>query len=288
MYAPEIEAQERRHERISAIITTVIVIVLLLISLMWRAFRMRVPPPGDKDYEMVGAIDFGDYSQGSRSVNNFQEAVPEPTPAPNQSSSASEAEASPASSSSSASNEMTQPDIAPVSQPEAQPAPTPDPAPSEPSPNPPTSDPSPTPSPSEESSSQPTQQQDEDLEFDISGGGSNQGDAETGTGNQGTPDVQVLDPGGLYSFAEGSEGGLEGRRPLSLPNPSYTSQQEGELTFEFVIAPDGSVSYVKALPNNKPDLANAGKAAIRRWRFNSKPGAAPQRVRVTIKFKLRG
>ncbi len=289
MYAPELEAQERRHERISAIITTAIMILLLLISLVWRAFRMRVPPPGEKAYEMVGAIDFGDYSQGSRNINNFQEAVPNPTPAPSQSSSSSNAEAAPSSSTPSPSNEMTQPDLAPVSQPDPRPTtPEPNPAPTQPETPAPSPEPSPSPSPSESDNSSSQQQQEEELEFDLSSGGSNQGNEENSTGNSGTPDVKVLDPNGLYSFAEGGQGGLEGRRPLSLPNPAYNTQEEGQLTFEFVIAPNGSISYVKALPNNKPNLAEAGKNAIRRWRFNSKPGAAPQRVRVTIKFKLRG
>jgi outer membrane biosynthesis protein TonB len=290
MYAPEIEAQERRNERISAMITAAIMALLLLFSLFWQAFRMRVPPPGVKEYEVVGSIDFGNYKSGSRQVNNFQEAVANPTPAPTQSSSTSSANQAPATSSPAPSNEVTQPDLSPVSQPAPTPTstPQPTPAPTTPTKPSPTPTPKPSPSPSESNSSSTSQKPTEELEFDLNSGGSNQGDSDSDVGNSGTPDVQVLDPKGLYSFAEGGEGGLEGRRPLSLPNPGYNSQEEGELTFEFVIISDGSVSYVKALPNNKPDLAEAGKAAIRKWRFNNKPGAPSQKVRVTIKFKLRG
>lgn len=291
MYAPEIEAQERKHERNSAIITAVIVAILLLISFIWQVSRMRVPPPGAKEYEVLGAVDFGDYSQGSRNINNFQPPTPTPTQNSAQSSSADNSEA-PASSDPAPSNEMTQPDIAPVSQPTPQPTPTTTPTPTNPTPPSPSTQPAPTPTPSTQtdaSSSTQQQQQEEELEFDLGAGGSNDGDADAGTGNEGTPDIKILDPDGMYSFTdESGNSGTSGRRPLSLPNPRYESQQEGDLKFEFIIAPDGSVSYVKDMPNNKPALAEAGKAAIRQWRFNSKRGAAPQRVRVTIKFKLKG
>ncbi|MEM9987841.1 MAG: TonB family protein, partial [Bacteroidota bacterium] len=177
----------------------------------------------------------------------------------------------------------------PVSQPST-------PAKPKPTPAPPRETTQPSPQPTEttnnnNSSSQAPPQ--EELEFTFeSNSGSNQGNQSSGVGNQGTPDVKVLDPNGLYSFAEGGEGGLDGRRPLSLPEPRYTSQEEGRLTFELTIRPDGSVSYVKVVGvTNKASLKEAGINAIKRWRFSPLPPGSSQvtqRVRVSVTFKLRG
>ncbi|RMG59405.1 MAG: hypothetical protein D6722_22335, partial [Bacteroidetes bacterium] len=84
MFAPEVEAQEKKHERISALLTLLFTIVFFLVSLLFTVYRDRVPPPGVKDYQVLGSIDFGDYRQGSRNINNFQEAVPNPSEAPPQ------------------------------------------------------------------------------------------------------------------------------------------------------------------------------------------------------------
>jgi TonB family protein len=285
MYAPEVEAQERKHERISGIVTTVLVVLFLLFALIEHLLRDRVPPPGAKEYEVVGAIDFGDYRQGSRNVNNFQPAVENPSQ-----SSAETAQPTPAEVSDNnptPSNEMTQPDLSPVSQPAPQSQPQSNPTPPQTQSEP---EPQPQPTDNNNASNSQSQPQEDDLQFELESG-SNQGNNSSGTGNAGTPDVKVLDPKGLYSFAEGNQGGLNGRRPLSLREPSYTSQEEGQLTFELTIRPDGSVSYVRvASPTTKLSLKQAGIEAIKRWRFSALPPGAPrknQTVRVTITFKLK-
>jgi TonB family protein len=76
---------------------------------------------------------------------------------------------------------------------------------------------------------------------------------------------------------------------VALPYPSYSVQEEGTLEFEFVIDPQGNVQYVKLVGvTDKIGLKEAGISAISRWKFTPSPGAGPQRVRVKIKFKLKG
>ena len=84
-FMASMQAEERRHSRISAIVTTVLVVGLLLLSFVWTAYRYRTPPIGTKEYEMLGSIDFGDYKQGSRNINNFERSradATEATPPP--------------------------------------------------------------------------------------------------------------------------------------------------------------------------------------------------------------
>lgn len=285
MYAPELEAQERRHERISAMVTLVAIILFFVVAFVDHLLRDRVPPPGEKEYEVVGAIDFGNYTQGSRNINNFEPPAenPAPTPAPAQPA------ASNTSSNPSPSNEITQPDVSPVAQPSTpRPQPTPNPSPPQEQPQP---DPQPSESTTSSNTNDQTQPQEEELEFEFDQGGSNQGNAESGTGNAGTPSAQTLDPAGLFSWEDGGGSGPPGRSAVALPYPSYTAQEEGRITFELTIRPDGGVSYVKAVSVvTKPALRDAGIAAIKRWKFTPLPPSAPQvttRTRVTITFKLR-
>lgn len=293
MLTPELIAQERRHEVISGISTAAIVILLLLLSLLWTAYRQRVPPPGEKQYEMLGAIDFGDYRNGSKRVNNFQKAVenPAPTPQPQTAQPVQEAEVADQ-------NPTPTPPVvtkapSPVTQPEPPKVKQPDPKPNPPKTVTPPKEETKPETTNNTNTSTNTQEQPE-LTFNNtnSESGSNHGTNDSGTGNAGTPNVKTLDPNGLYSFGTGSGGGLQGRSPLALPEPRYNVQEEGELQFEFVIEPNGSVSYVKLVGvTSSLGLKQAGIDAIKRWRFSElKPGQAQTRqtVRVTIKFKLKG
>ena len=314
-----LEAEERRHQRISGIITIILVVLLLLLSLLWKGWRSELPAPGE-EYEMIGAIDFGDLTEGSRQVNNFEEAIPDPAPP----------------------SAPSQPEPQPVQQqpqPAAQPTPAPKPAETTPEPDPIITTPEPTPvkqpePPKEEKKPDPkppkpeetvqpkpdpkpttnsteTQQTDskptetKPTESSSSSSssettdkpsdkpsGSNQGNKESGTGNQGTPNIKKLDPNGLYSFGSGIGGGANGRSPISLPYPSYTVQEEGDVVFEFIIMPNGTVSFAKVKGvNSKPGLGKVGTDAIKKWRFSKLPSNVaqkPQRVTVTIKFRLKG
>ena len=64
--------------------TAVIMAVLLLLTLIFTAYRNRVPPPGKK-YEVMGAIDFGDTKRGSKNVNTRERSVPDPVEKPTKS-----------------------------------------------------------------------------------------------------------------------------------------------------------------------------------------------------------
>lgn len=280
MFSQDMEAEDKRHMTISGIITATIMVVLILLSLVWTAYRLRLPPPGEKKYEVVGAIDFGNYTNGSRKVNNLQKPVEKPveTPPP-----AAQPKPTPPVKPQPTPPVVTTNTPSPVTvQPKPNPTPpkpvpaTPTPTP--PKPTPPTPNPSPSYTPSPPSPKPPTDGQP----------GSNQGNNTSGTGNAGTQNTKVLDPNGLYSFGTGAGGGLNGRTPLSLDPPAYNSQSEARIVFTFVIQPDGSVTSVNAV-TDKLDLKRAGIDAIKKWRFSAvDQSAGPQTVRVTITFKLKG
>lgn len=286
-YLAELEIEERKNERKSLVITTIIFIILLLLSFLWTAWRQRVPPPGE-EYEVLGAIDFGDYSEGSRQVNNFEPPAPDPAEtqqaAPEPEPEVQDNEPTPA-----PEPVETQPDPSPVTVNET-PTPKPEPVKPKPKPEKPKEEKKEQPKvekPAESTSSKPVETpatKPSDKES-----GSNHGKAESGTGNSGTPNVKVLDPDGLYSFGTGTGGGLNGRSPVALPKPSYTSQEEGEVEFKFVIAPNGSVVHVFPPITSKLSLKQAGIAAIKRWKFSPLPPgqSGNQTVKVTIKFKLK-
>lgn len=281
----EILQLERKNVRISAVTTTLLLLILALLTFFFTAYRTPDRPPG-KEYKFVGAMDFGDNKEGSRNVNTLERSVADPDPAP-PAQAQPQAETNPVEPTPPPPTPVTRPDPRPVSTPTSPPTtrPTPTTQPTT-TPTQPTTQPSqPTPTPPT-----PTPSQELDPNFSMnSGGGANQGNADPGSvGNSGTPNTTVLDPNGLYSFGAGTGGGLDGRGAVALPYPGYNSQEEGTLTYEFYIESNGSVSYARALPNNKPSLAAAGEAAIKRWKFDAVPGAARQKVRVSITFKLRG
>lgn len=280
MFSPELEAEDKRHMTISGIITATVMVLLILLSLVWTAYRLRLPPPGEKSYEVVGAIDFGNYTNGSRKVNNFQKPVEKPVETPPPPAQAKPTPAKPQPTppvvtTNTPSPVTVQPKPVPVPPKPAETKPTP----AQPTPTPPKPNTQPSPTYSPTTPNKPTQ---------SGQSGSNEGDATSGTGNQGTPNTKTLDPNGLYSFGTGSGGGLNGRTPLSLDSPVYNSQSEARITFTFVIQPDGSVSSVNAV-TDKLDLKRAGIDAIKKWRFSKVDASnGPQTVRVTITFKLKG
>lgn len=303
----QLELEERKSQRTSAIITTVITVILLLMTFLWKAWRQTPPPPGEL-YEVVGAIDFGDRQMGSRQVNNFEKAVadpaesaPKPQPAAKPVEQAEIKETTPTPDPDPV---VTSETPAPIVEPDPEPVKDPTPDPPKPKetvkpkeekqPEKTTNDTQTGQSDSKEESNQPTNST-SSTESDKptnKPSGSNQGDTEDGVGNAGTPDIKTLDPEGLYSFGSGIGGGASQRAPLYLPKPTYNVQEEGEVQFEFIIRPDGTVAFVKpAGLTTKPGLVQAGKAAISKWRFTAlKPGQAQtnQRVTVTIKFRLKG
>ncbi|MFK7925679.1 MAG: energy transducer TonB [Bacteroidia bacterium] len=294
-----VEAQERKYARMAAIFTLLLLLTGGVGVLIYDLVRDDLPPPGMEEYEVLGSIDFGNYTPGSRQVNNFQppvenpveeqqevqETVEQPQPQP----------------------EAAQPDPAPpaetaptpapqvtTTQPAEVKAPDPEVTKPDPTPSPPaTTTPKPTTTPTTNNNSSNTTTTQPAATTPTtspssSTSGSNHGDEASGTGNAGTPDVKTLDPNGLYSFGSGS-GGLKGRGVLKLGDPAYSAQEEGVLEFKFRIEPDGTVSYATTTgPTTKLALKAAGIAAIKKWRFTALRGAQPQFVTVKITFRLKG
>jgi TonB family protein len=266
---------EQEAERKSALATFVALLLLTPFFLFWKAMRDVSLPPGEVMYEigLGGMPDFGNNTNGSQQINNFDAPVLNPTPTRSV-----QAQAPPA---------TTTPRPAPAEQELV----ANDPA----SPVTSTSKPvetKPT-TPAKPNTQAPAQPQvDDDLLYKPgSTGGSNHGTNTSGTGNAGAPDVKTLDPAGMYTFGGGGGGGgggLGSRRPISLGYPKYEVQEEGDVTFEFQIGADGSVELVKAVGVvSKPGLRDAGIAAIKKWKFTPSENGETQRVRVTIKFRLR-
>jgi len=286
----KLEAEERKNERISALLTLLITMVLASATLFWKAYRQTPPPPGEV-YEVVGAIDFGDMKQGSRQINNFEPARKDPAPRPKPPSRPIEqAEVSETTPEPDPIVTTPEPET-PVTQPEKPPKEEPDPTPPKPAETVrPEEKPQPEETPNDipEKTSDTQTETQPDPEPSDKPSGSNQGNEEDAVGNQGQDAVKKLDPDGLYSFGQGAGGGLSNRIPLSLPKPVYNVQEEGDIKFEFIIRPDGTVAYAKVVGvNTKPGLARAGIDAIKKWRF-SKSDVPNQRVTVTIKFRLKG
>lgn len=283
----EILAQEKRDQRISMVATAIIVAILIILGIFWSGQFSLMPPPGEEEFELVGAVDFGDGNMGSKDINTKDKAVEDPTPDP--------APAKPA----------------PVEQPKTDPVPTPpkpavdpvvtqtDPSPvSTPKPTPPKPKPTTTTKPND---TKPTTDPDngeapQEVKTDPSPnstpkpGGSNQGDANTGTGNAGIPDAPI-DDRFKFNFNPGGGGGGGFRKPISLPYPSYTTQEEATLKFEFVIGPNGRVKSVRLVGlTTQIGLKRAGIDAIRRWRFDPLASNQPQEdktAQVDITFKLK-
>ena len=240
--------KEQQKIRIqSAVITTIITLLIFILAWLWIVERDTIPPKDENPYEVVGRIDFGNFTSGSDNKNTFEEVgVQQETQPTHQTSPQTE-------------EVITTPEPAPTSQ-----------------------------NASEETSTQQTQPQEEiDPEALFELGESNEGENETGLGNEGTPDSPVLDPKGLYQFGNGKNG-LQGRIPLSLPQPEYTVDKETRITYEFVISPAGNVISVKPITySTATELINAGKRAIYKWKFNRINSNKNQTARVTITFKLK-
>lgn len=285
----ELDAIDRMNQRKSLIYTTIIMVVLMLLSILWRAYRASVKPPED-EYVVMGSIDFGNMTMGSQRVNNYEPPTPDPSPPPKPAETApSEPEPEPEAAPEPV---ITQEDPSPVTQPKVEPK-------KEPKPKPKQTTPKPTPKPKTESKPKEEPKKEEapktpprelpKFETSTGSGGSNDGTNDSGTGNKGKP-AQTLDPNGMYTFGSGSGTGKFNRGAIKLGYPNYNVQEEGEVKFKFIIAPNGSVINAQPVPPIlKPSLVRLGKATIMRWKFSPIPRGKPQAnqtVTVTMRFKL--
>jgi len=275
---------ERKNQRTSAIITTCLYVLLFLLTFIWAGKRgghiLGVGAgdgTGGGEYQIIGQLDYGDGKEGSKDVNNFDPAVKNPTPSETPNPNASDAPSQP----STPATPSKEPPIITTNQ------------------NSPVNVKPTTTNTSSTTTTKPTnttpKTNDDDLYQPNKGGGSNHGKGTNGeTGNASAPDIKTLDPEGLYTFGTGTGtggGGLNGRKPVKLVKPTYNVQEEGLLTYEFTVEPDGKVGNVKLVGmTNKTGIKNAGIDAIKKWVFTKLPDSAPQMsqiVRVTITFKLK-
>lgn len=118
-----------------------------------------------------------------------------------------------------------------------------------------------------------------------------QGDAASGTGNQGNPfgnsnTGPTEGVGGMGSF------NLSGRsvRGGGLPSPAYTSQVEGRIVIDITVNPKGDVinaSIGKGTNIDDASLRNSAIEAARRAKFNSIQGSNNQSGTITYRYSLR-
>lgn len=251
------EAEERERSRKSLLTTIVTMLALLIAAYWWTIVRSEVPNPAENQWIAAGRIDFGNMTEGSQEVNNFLD--PSATP----------------------SDKLTQAEAA-----ESEPTPSNNEEPEISSPNP--SEVSAPPAEEKPQKKKIKKKRTAEMLDGESNGGSNHGNNHSGTGNRGTPDSPVLDPDGLYAWGTGDGDGLNGRIPLTLPQPKYEIDEETKITFEIIISPDGRVKSVTAKTlGTSPELKKAGMDAIKRWRFNAIDSRKNQKTHVTIRFKLK-
>lgn len=268
----QIAQEEQKNAKKSILITAAVFIIAALFLLVWNALLSPVVPIEEELYVTTGRIDFGNWTEGSSNVNNFQD--PSPNPSDNPKSQTTPMETQPreavsqptqviGSENANTPNEITKTNSETVND-----------------------NPSKTPTNTQNPTKTPTTPTKE-SQFEMSedeDGGSNHGNGDQ-TGNRGRDDTRVLDPKGAYSWGDGGDGNLNGRTPISLPQPKYETQADAKLTFEITIAPNGSVKYVKAPMTTYNELADAGKEALYKWKFNDiGQSGQDQKIKVTIKF----
>ena len=295
-FEPLLREELNKNQKISLAVSGGIMVVLITIFYFVVIITIKNPPENADKYEVVGAIDFGNYTNGSGDVNNFSD----PSPTPGEGNALASASAA------------SEPDEAPAEQPQETETLAQDQEESVPVEKKVVKKKTKTQEKAEpkkkkkkKKKTQAAEPQkaetvlEEDAQTQIANhnpdkskpkgksGGSNEGDAKSGVGNQGRPDSPVLDPNGLYTFGSGGNG-LKGRTPISLPKPEYKVQADAKITFELTIAPSGKVKKVKPVTlSSSSDLKNAGMNAIYKWRFNAIDDDSDQITRVTITFKLK-
>ncbi len=129
--------------------------------------------------------------------------------------------------------------------------------------------------------------------FGSSGGSENcnQGDATSGSGNQGSPfgnsDSGANEGvGGIGSF------NLNGRSigAGGLPRPAYTIQEEGRIVINITVDPRGNVIMAEIGKGTNIDHATMRKSALeaaRKAKFNSIQGTNNQSGTITYRYSLR-
>lgn len=121
--------------------------------------------------------------------------------------------------------------------------------------------------------------------------GGSQGDAGTGTGNQGSP-FGNSDHGANEGVGGYGSFNLNGRSigEGGLPRPAYTIQEEGRIVINITVDPKGNVIFAEIGRGTNIDNASMRKSALdaaKRAKFNSISGANNQSGTITYVYKLK-
>jgi TonB family protein len=120
--------------------------------------------------------------------------------------------------------------------------------------------------------------------------GNNQGDAQTGTGNQGSP-FGNSDRGANDGIGGYGTFNLDGRSIGSggLPRPEYNVQEEGSIVIDITVDPKGNVIFAeigRGTNISNTSLRQSALNAARRAKFNSINGSNNQSGKITYNYRL--
>ena len=121
--------------------------------------------------------------------------------------------------------------------------------------------------------------------------GGSQGDAESGTGNQGSP-FGNSDHGANEGVGGYGSFNLNGRSigAGGLPRPAYTIQEEGKIVINITVNPKGNVIFAEIGRGTNIDNASMRKSALeaaKRAKFNSIKATNNQSGTITYVYKLK-
>ncbi len=121
--------------------------------------------------------------------------------------------------------------------------------------------------------------------------GSSQGDAESGTGNQGSP-FGNSDHGANEGVGGYGSFNLNGRSigAGGLPRPAYTIQEEGKIVINITVDPKGNVIFAEVGRGTNIDNASMRRSALeaaKRAKFNSINEANNQSGTITYVYRLK-
>lgn len=121
--------------------------------------------------------------------------------------------------------------------------------------------------------------------------GNSQGDAESGTGNQGSP-FGNSDHGANEGVGGYGSFNLNGRSigAGGLPRPAYTIQEEGRIVINITVDPKGNVIFAEVggeLISTTPPCVKALWTQLRKAKFNSISGANNQSGTITYVYKFK-
>lgn len=124
-----------------------------------------------------------------------------------------------------------------------------------------------------------------------SGKGTSQGDAESGSGNQGSP-FGNSDHGANEGVGGYGSFNLNGRSigAGGLPKPAYTIQEEGKIVINITVDPKGNVIFADIGKGTNIDNASMRKSALeaaKKAKFNSIAGTNNQSGTITYVYKLK-